>query len=147
MEIFYYWFILPQYSSVCPTNFLTFFCLGLQQIRDHFYYINGGHLYSKSGLGFAVTLSIKKLENLWVTRRLQSTGRSIPIPKESWFCVLGPFCDFGIYSFWKRNRYQQELICYEVLNFYGIVFSSILTVRFWTSNNWYQTKINTLYMD
>ena len=75
LEIFYYWFILPQYSSVCPTNFLTFFCLGLQQIRDHFYYINGGHLYSKSGLGFAVTLSIKKLENLRVTR-----GDSLPIP-------------------------------------------------------------------
>ena len=36
-------------------------CLELEQIRDHFYYTNRGHLYSKSGLGFAVTQSITKL--------------------------------------------------------------------------------------
>ena len=57
--------VTQNYTSVSPTNFITFLCLGLQQIRDHFYYINGGHLYSKSGLGFAVTLSILKLGNLW----------------------------------------------------------------------------------
>ena len=42
--------------------------LGLQQIREHFYYTNGGHLYSISGAGFAVAPSIKKLGNLWVTQ-------------------------------------------------------------------------------
>ena len=36
-------------------------CLELEEIRDHFYYTNGGHLYSKSGLGFAVTQYITKL--------------------------------------------------------------------------------------
>ena len=36
----------------------TFFCFDLEQIRDHFYYTNGGYLYSKSGLRFAVTQSI-----------------------------------------------------------------------------------------
>ena len=36
-------------------------CLELEQFRDHFYYTNGGHLYNKSGLGFAVTQSITKL--------------------------------------------------------------------------------------
>ena len=33
----------------------------LEQIRDHFSYTNGGHLYSKSGLRSAVTQSITKL--------------------------------------------------------------------------------------
>ena len=36
-------------------------CLELEQFRDHFYYTNGGHLYNKSGLGFAVSQSITKL--------------------------------------------------------------------------------------
>ena len=35
-------------------------CLELEQIRDHFYYTNGGHLYSKSGLGFVITPTIAK---------------------------------------------------------------------------------------
>ena len=35
-------------------------CLELEQIRDHFYYTNDPHLYSKSGLGFALTQSIAK---------------------------------------------------------------------------------------
>ena len=41
---------------------LTIFslCLELEQIRDHFYYTNAPHLYSKSGLGFDVTQSIAK---------------------------------------------------------------------------------------
>ena len=33
-------------------------CFELQQIWDHFYYTNAPHLYSKSGLRFAVTQSI-----------------------------------------------------------------------------------------
>ena len=41
-----------------PPHFLL--CFELHQIRDHFYYKNAPHLYSKSGLGFVLTPSIAK---------------------------------------------------------------------------------------
>ena len=41
------WFLCAHTES---QNFL---CFELQQIRAHIYYSNGGHLYSKCGLGFA----------------------------------------------------------------------------------------------
>ena len=36
-------------------------CFELVQIRDHIYYRNGGHLYSKCGLRFALAQKIKKM--------------------------------------------------------------------------------------
>ena len=43
----------------CP-HIIIFLCLELEQIRDHIYYTNSPHLYSKCGLRFAPTQSIKK---------------------------------------------------------------------------------------
>ena len=37
----------------------TWLCFKLEQIRDHFYYTNGGHLINESGLRFAISQSIK----------------------------------------------------------------------------------------
>ena len=54
-----------KYATCRPP--IVSLCLELEHIRDHFYYTNGGHLYSKSGLGFVPTPSIA---NQWVAYRL-----------------------------------------------------------------------------
>ena len=47
-----------KYATCRPP--IVSLCLELEQIRDHFYYTNAPHLYSKSGLGFVLTPSIAK---------------------------------------------------------------------------------------
>ena len=47
---------IPGGNRGVESNFSL--CLELEQIRDHFYYTNGGHLYCKRGLG-----SDKQLED------------------------------------------------------------------------------------
>ena len=44
----------------CP-HIIIFLCLELEQIRDHIYYTNSPHLYSKCGLRFALARSITKI--------------------------------------------------------------------------------------
>ena len=53
---------LQWYSGICG---FILYCFELQQIRDHFYYTNGGHLYGKSGLRFAVTQLYMKNNTLY----------------------------------------------------------------------------------
>jgi len=43
----------------CP-HIIFFLCLESEQIREHIYYANSPHLYSKCGLRFALAQSIKK---------------------------------------------------------------------------------------
>ena len=63
--------VLPEMVSVCPQaphRIKFFICFELEQIQDHIYYKNGGHLYSKCGLRFALTQSIKKFDSVWAHR-------------------------------------------------------------------------------
>ena len=60
------WILQNSHHLTCPSfrvkhgciTIRTWFCLELEQIWDHFYYTNGGYLYSKSGLRFAIAQSI-----------------------------------------------------------------------------------------
>ena len=48
----------------CPHR-IIFLCLELEQIGDHIYYTNGGYLYSKCGLRFALAQSINFFYSVW----------------------------------------------------------------------------------
>ena len=49
--------VLPEMVCVCPPRIPMLLCFELEQIRDHIYYRNGGHLYSKCDLRFALAQS------------------------------------------------------------------------------------------
>ena len=59
----------PSFAQKCTRicswtdtpRILNWLCLKLEQIWEHFYYRNGGHFYSKSGLRFALAQSITNL--------------------------------------------------------------------------------------
>ena len=56
--------VLPEMVSVCPHR-IKKICFELEQIRDHNYYKNASHFYSKCGLRFALAESIKKCDSVW----------------------------------------------------------------------------------
>ena len=57
--------VLPDMVSMCPHRINFFLCFELEQIRDHIYYTNATHLYSKCGRRFALAQSITKIILLW----------------------------------------------------------------------------------
>ena len=63
--VFQYWFTLKRpFPENSPTLAITWLCFELEQIQGHFYSWDPPMAVGKSGLGFAVSLSIKKL-GLW----------------------------------------------------------------------------------
>ena len=50
--------VLSEMVSVCPPRIPILLCFELEQIGAHIYNINGGHLYSKCELRFALSQSI-----------------------------------------------------------------------------------------
>ena len=86
------------YSVKSPNLFLL--CLELEQIRDHFYYTNGGHLYSKSGLGFVITPSIAKI---FGHPNVQNPNGLKPV-QTSWHVLEGQFPTYHDVLYTKQNQ-------------------------------------------